>query len=188
MDMFEKVEKIREKANVSYEEARDALERSGGDILDAMIILEREGKTKKPEQESYSTGGRGSGNPKKESAKNNNCCGKDEKPKGESFCDKVKNLFRKSMVNYLVIESKNEQVVKLPILIMMLILIFAWYVAMVAVIVSLFLGCKYSFEGEDNMKTANDACEKVGEVVSDIVDAPESKASDSGETPESSDT
>ena len=55
MDMFEKVEKLREKANVSYEEAKEALERSNGDILDAMILLEKEGKTKKAGAESYST-------------------------------------------------------------------------------------------------------------------------------------
>ena len=40
--MFEKVEKLRERANVSYEEAKNALERSNGDMLDAMILLERE--------------------------------------------------------------------------------------------------------------------------------------------------
>ena len=187
MDMYEKVEKIREKANVSYEEAKDALERSSGDILDAMILLEREGKARKPDNESYSTAGSGGKKAYRESSGNNKECGKDDKPKGEGFCEKVKNLFRKSMVNYLVIESKNEQIVKLPILIMILILIFAWYVAMVAIIVSLFLGCRYSFQGEDDMKTANEACGKVGEVVADIVDAPESKAEETASTVENAD-
>lgn len=40
MDNFEKVEKLREKANVSYEEAKQALENCNWDILDAMIYLE----------------------------------------------------------------------------------------------------------------------------------------------------
>ena len=56
MDMMEKVDKLRERANVSYEEAKEALEKSNGDILDAMILLEREGKTKKEGSETYSTG------------------------------------------------------------------------------------------------------------------------------------
>ena len=44
MDNFEKVEKLREHANVSYEEAKQALENSNWDILDAMIYLEQSGK------------------------------------------------------------------------------------------------------------------------------------------------
>ena len=46
MDNFEKVEKLRQHANVSYEEAKEALERSDWDILDAMIYLEKTGKVK----------------------------------------------------------------------------------------------------------------------------------------------
>ena len=39
MDMFEKVDMLRERANVSYEEAKNALEKSNGDVLEAMILL-----------------------------------------------------------------------------------------------------------------------------------------------------
>ena len=42
---IEQVEKLRERTNVSYEEARDALQTSDGDILEAIIALEKEGKT-----------------------------------------------------------------------------------------------------------------------------------------------
>ena len=44
MDHFEMVEKLRTKANVSYEEAKAALEASDWDILDALVLLESEGK------------------------------------------------------------------------------------------------------------------------------------------------
>ena len=40
MEMLEKVERVREKCNVSYEEARKALETCDGDVLDAIIMLE----------------------------------------------------------------------------------------------------------------------------------------------------
>ena len=40
MDHFEKVEKLRERANISYAEAKEALEKSNGDLLDAMACLE----------------------------------------------------------------------------------------------------------------------------------------------------
>ena len=35
MDEFEKVEKLRQRANVSYEEAKKALDEANGDVLDA---------------------------------------------------------------------------------------------------------------------------------------------------------
>ena len=41
---LEQVEALRARAEVSYEEARAALEDSGGDLLDALISLERAGK------------------------------------------------------------------------------------------------------------------------------------------------
>ena len=46
MDHFEMVEKLRTKANVTYEEAKAALEASDWDILDALVLLESEGKVK----------------------------------------------------------------------------------------------------------------------------------------------
>ena len=55
MDYFEKVEKLVEKAGVSYEDAKQALDASDGDLLDAMILLERSGKTRGPKNSTYST-------------------------------------------------------------------------------------------------------------------------------------
>ena len=56
MDHFEMVEKLRAKANVSYEEAKAALEKSDWDMLDALVLLESEGKVKDaPEAKEYTT-------------------------------------------------------------------------------------------------------------------------------------
>ena len=41
---IEKVDKLVERADVSYEVAKEALEAANGDLLDAVILLEREGK------------------------------------------------------------------------------------------------------------------------------------------------
>lgn len=40
MEQLEKVEKLRARANVTYEEAKEALEASNWDLLDAMVYLE----------------------------------------------------------------------------------------------------------------------------------------------------
>ena len=41
MDQLEKVEKIREKTGVSYEDAKSALEACNYDLLDAIVYLEK---------------------------------------------------------------------------------------------------------------------------------------------------
>lgn len=164
MDMFDKVDKLRERADVSYEEAKEALERANGDILDAMIFLEREGKTRKEGAESYSTIGiPGPEYPQAYMANDEKRARKERvKETGRTFGEKIKELFRKSTVNFLVIERHGERIIKLPILAMVLIILFAWYAAIVAIVVSLFCDCKYSFEGESDLKAVNDVCERAG--------------------------
>ena len=48
MEKLELVDKLREKADISYEEAKVALESSNWDILEAMLYLENKGIIKKP--------------------------------------------------------------------------------------------------------------------------------------------
>lgn len=172
MDMFEKVDKLRERANVSYEEAKDALERSNGDILDAMILLEREGKTRQQGSASYNTAYTAE---QQQSAQAQYYAGydqnaqRDAKPNdGRTFGDKVKALIHKSTVNYLAIDRKGERIMRIPILAAILIVLFAWYAAIIAVLVSLFLDCKYSFEGQDEMKGANNVCDKAGNLAEQV--------------------
>ena len=55
MEQLEKVEKLRERADVSYEEAKEALEACDWDLLDAMVWLEKRGKVKGPTKESFTT-------------------------------------------------------------------------------------------------------------------------------------
>ena len=156
MEMFEKVDALRERANVGYEEAKSALERSNGDILEAMIILEREGKTRNTKGKSFNSG----------CASDSQCIGN----KARNFGQKIKSLLHKSVVNYLVIDHKGERFLKLPVLVMILLLIFAFPVTAIAVVVSLFLDCRYSFEGQNEMKTANDVCTKACNIADQVKD------------------
>ncbi len=47
MEKLEKVEVIREKCGVSYEDAKAALDACDDNVLDAIIWLERQGKSTK---------------------------------------------------------------------------------------------------------------------------------------------
>lgn len=166
MDMFEKVEKLKEKANVTFEEAKAALDEANGDLLDAMIILERQGKTES-HKESYSTKEEATGSyelaeVKQVEAKKEN--------KGRAFTDKIKALWHKSCENYFVVEHNNEQSIKIPIWAFVLIMIFTWHFTGILLIVGLFFGCRYSFKGEAQMKMANDVMDKAADVADKVKD------------------
>lgn len=161
MDLFEKVEKLQEKANVTYEEAKAALDEANGDLLDAMIILERQGKTKS-QKESYSTEGSKQlpdvvDNPEKES-------------KSHTFFEKLRALWHKSCQNFFVVEHNQDKVIKIPIWAFILIMIFTWHVSLILMIVGLFVGCKYSFKGAAEMKTANTVMDKASEAADKVKD------------------
>jgi hypothetical protein len=79
MVSIEQVEKLLQYADVSYEEARDALESCNGSLLDAIVLLERQGKVR---------GGKGGAVPvlpgNEQEHENYN------HPTGENFVDTVK--------------------------------------------------------------------------------------------------
>ncbi len=162
MDTFEKVEKLREKANVTFEEAKAALDEANGDLLDAMILLEKQGKAE-TRAESFST--------KKEATDLivvDQPESRDEKKRGNAFTDKLKALWHKSCENYFVIEKDEEPIVNIPIWAFILILIFTWHVTLILMVIALFFGCKYSFQGPDKMKMANNVCEKASEAADKV--------------------
>lgn len=169
MDMFEKVEKLKEKANVTFEEAKAALEEANGDLLDAMIILERQGKTQSS-KETYST--REEGTTSYEIVDVPNADGKGQKNsnKGRAFTDKIKALWHKSCENYFVVERNNEKVINIPIWAFVLIIIFTWHISLLLMVVGLFFGCRYSFKGEAQMKMANDVMDKAADVADKVKD------------------
>lgn len=171
MELFEKVEKLRQKADVSYEEAKEALEKANGDILDAMIMLEKEGKTTGPSKESFTT----------EYETSKNCpsvieeCGKKGKNKAEheSFKDwwitkKIAELWKKGNENFLVVEREETTIVNLPVWVFILILLVAWHISLVVVIISLFLGCHYRFEGKADLEKVNSVAKTVEDAANQV--------------------
>ena len=161
MDNFEKVEKLREKADVTFEEAKKALEEANWDLLDAMIILEKQGKAE-PRKETYSTKEENTelavvDEPEKK-----------ERKRGNSFTDKLKVLWHKSCENYFVVERDDERIIRLPIWVFLLILIPTFEVSLIVMIVALFFGCRYSFQGKAEMKLANDVCDKASEAADKV--------------------
>lgn len=144
MDNLEKVEKLRERANVSYEEAREALEQCNWDILDAMIYLEKKGKTTGPQTSSYSTYTEKIQVPvvtEREKRKNNFEDGM------KRFGQFLRELIRKGNTNFFVIDKDGRESFRLPITVLVLAVCFAFWVTVPLLIIGLFLNLKYHFDG-----------------------------------------
>ena len=168
MDNFEKVEKLVAKSGVSYEEAKRALDEANGDLLDAMILLEREGKAQAPKKSSFSTQYEGMNGyePVTTLTDGREKAGSEKKGgKFKEFCSKV---WHAVSVNYLVVERKGEPFVKMPLWVMILLLLAFWHIGLLVVIVSLFFGFTYRFTGEADMKGANTVMEKASNVAEKV--------------------
>ena len=171
MNDFEKTEKLVEKAGVSYTDAKRALDEANGDILDAMIILEKEGKVQSPENSTYSTKYEEQAQyvsvPKQVERQRM----EDEESTGTKMKRGISKIWHFLSSNYLSIKKKNgELVANLPLWGAALLLILGWSVILVVVVISLFFGFTYSFKGEADlgiankaMNTASAAAEKVKE-------------------------
>ncbi len=163
MDDFDKIEKLRQRANVSYSEAGDALRACNGDLLDAMVYLERLGKVRGPEQPSFSTDSQ-----EKTSYENvpevvvRSQTENTDPSFGSQLGHLLKTAFQKSLDNYLVVSHKNEEKFRIPILVLILAFLFFNIAALIAVIISLFFDVRYSFVGKDDLSSVNRVMEQAG--------------------------
>lgn len=158
---MEKVEKLRERANVTYEEARNALEASNWDLLDAMVSLEREGKTKGPEQTNYST----SYEEQQEYVKVEEKVREQENsaPRiGKTVSGGIRRFIRICFDNSFCVRRNDELVFKLPLIVMVLLLLVSWKAVLFVAVAALFFGFRYSFEGKDELKDANNFMDSAG--------------------------
>ncbi|MBO6165082.1 MAG: hypothetical protein J6O17_01755 [Eubacterium sp.] len=155
MDELEKVQKLKNRANVSLEEAAAALKACDGDLLDAMVYLEKKGSVKAPEQVVVTTNA-------EEHTTFENVKDKVERYDREtsrSFGSKFRHLWciiiDTLKNNSLSITHKNEEFMKIPLWVLAFIMIFAWHISIVVIIVSLFFGVRYTLVGRDEMREAN---------------------------------
>ena len=152
MEDLNLIEKLKHKAHVSYEDAKDALENSEWDILDAIIYLERQGKTKEPSTSVFYTSensGDYSDNYKlisidkrEEKYKSNNK--NDFQGIFEAICkaiDTCNNIF-------LEISKEGKMFLKIPITVLIVLLIFTFGVVIPLFTFSLFFGIDFSVSGK----------------------------------------
>lgn len=152
MVTLEQVERLREKANVSFEDAKTALEASDGDLLNALIYLEKQGKVAPPPGDGfYSSQNNAAGEETNHAEKE-----AEKAYQGESFGDMMKRFGRfcgkilhKGNTNYLEAEKGDSVVFSMPVTVVIVLTAFLFWVVVPLFIISLFCGLRYHFRGKD---------------------------------------
>ncbi len=141
---LELIEKLKERANISYAEAKQALEKCNGDLVEALIYLEKEDKIKAPQKEGKAP---------------------------SSFWASVKRLVKTCNETKLVISKNNETVINLSLTIVLLVIIFAAPIAFVGLLAALFTRHKMRVEkpGCADMKV-NKTFDDISSAVSKVSD------------------
>lgn len=162
---LEQVERLREKADVSYAKAKEALEYSGGNLLDALIYLEEQGVIPRPEGAYYST--RGQTPPAPEEPEEPEPQPEKEKKTGRSsILGRIRYIL---LDNALEIWRKDRPIAALPVLILILLVIVAYYIVIPLLILSLFFGFRYRFSGPDlEREEINNVMGSVADTAADL--------------------
>jgi hypothetical protein len=152
MTDLEKVEKLREKADVSFAEAKEALDNANGDILDALIYLEKQGKSTIPAGGGYySEEGASSGGYQYPPGGENHY-----QRRGETFSEMMKRfgrfllkLLNKGNTNFLDATKGDALMFSCPVTAVIVLVLFFFWVTIPLFVISLFFGYRYRFRGED---------------------------------------
>ena len=184
MNEFEKVTKLVEIAHVSYEDAKKALDEANGDILDAMINLEKQGKVNNaPKQAQYTTGASAASPYRDVPA----VVEQSKDTKGKSFFrdlgDGIKRIARYTVDNYVKVERKGDTIIKLPLWISIILLLAAWHLILIVMIISLFFDCKYSLEGKDDTSTVNNIMNEASEFAGKVKENFNTPAAENADSP-----
>lgn len=175
MTHLEMVEKLRETTGLGYEEAKLVLERNNWDILDAMVELERNGKTSG--SASYST-------PEKKPVYTSPASSQKKKT-DNGFTRAIKwcwELVKKSCRNTLAAVRKGETMLELPILVFLILICTCFWIIVPLMVVGLFFDIRYRFQGPDIrsqvanavMDSAADAAQDLREKVREKIDEEQS--------------
>ncbi|EKQ54226.1 MULTISPECIES: hypothetical protein [unclassified Clostridium] len=152
MENHKLVDKLKNEANISYEEAKIALEKSNWDILEAILYLEEKGRVQKPSISVFYT------NQYSENYKNNKIISNRDQENNYNNAKKdttFEGIFVKvckiiDTWNNIFFEIKKESKVflKIPVTVIILLLIFAFWMIIPLYIVGLFFELEFSLLGK----------------------------------------
>lgn len=135
---IENIDELRRRANVSYEVAKEALEKCNDDLLEAIIYLEKQNMVKP-----------------------NAACAN-----SESLWDKFKKLVRKGNNTKFIIYKKGINILSISVTMAVIITIIAPYVTLLALVAALLTSHRIKLEGKDmQCGKVNEMMDKVADSV-----------------------
>ena len=152
MTHYEMAEQLAEKMNVSLEEAEEALEACDWEMLDAQTYTAYSTRTEPQEEPSA-----------RERAK--------ERRRGvvEGLGGLVRSLFNMGNRNRFEVRKGDEVLLEMPVLVLALLLLFAFWVCVPLLVIGLFAGFHYSFSGAElGRESVNNAMDKAAEVAEKV--------------------
>ena len=177
---LEQVERLREKVDISYEEAKALLEQTNGDLLDALILLERQGRVERAGGGFYTTRPQGEERPlsgplgvgdywRRTRTDTSKMSWRDRL---REVWDTLVNVLRHSTENQFEVWRRGELMTSIPVLILIILIIVAFWISVPLLVVGLLIGCRYRFSGPDlGKENINNAMNTVSETVDDMVDS-----------------
>lgn len=166
---LEQVEKVRKYAGVSFEEAQSALLQSGGCPLDAVILLEQQGKAAPVQGGSWSTR-LGTSPPAKTASRDRTTlqCPRRRKYTGAEVAAAIRNFLRNCTKISVDIWRNDDLVVGIPLVVCVLLFIVAYYIMIPLAILGLMLRCRYHFSGwEGSTDGINRTMDQISSAVAD---------------------
>lgn len=159
MNRFELIEKLRERADINYEEADQLLSDTQDDLIAALIILEKQGRLKGTQQ------GRTDRMPGADDVRT-------EAGTKKSRRSVIGHAFRTfgnfiAHTTFHMAHGENEILV-LPTFVFALLMLFFWQTIAPLMLISLFFKVHYFFDGTASTKAANDFIDQAEELATDF--------------------
>ena len=161
MDKLEMVELISKKTGATYEESKNALEATNWDTLDAVLYIEalkKAGgcKASVPEEIKISDA-------KKEKKHSSFASAFDK------FADWCSKVIKRGWEIKFKIMNNDEEKISMPLLVVVLLMFFAFWITIPLLVIGMVCGLKYRFEGIDTVTVnLNDLSDRASKAVDDL--------------------
>jgi len=143
---LEQIDELRKRANVSYEDAKNALDQSDGNLIEALVYLEKQNKIK----------------PDGKSSSDNTFC-------GDKLFEKVKKIIKKCNETKLIITKNDVVILNICITLVILITVVAAPVVIVALILAFATNHKIRIRKKnDEDSEVNKVFDKISVVVNKV--------------------
>ena len=158
MEKLAMIETLRERADITYEEAKEVLEQANDDLLEAIVILEKQGKIRTDKTVHHAEA-----NGTQSGEMENHAINEDAKAHESVHAGKaIRSAFGFVLHTSFHVKRRGRELFTMPTWILAILLPAFWGIAIPVLLAALFFECRYSFSGPGNIEAANEFFDKAG--------------------------